>query len=412
VGPGWIVTQIGSREHYAVPRAFARQGKLAAFFTEAWFGTGRSLIRRGPGALRALAGRYHSEIPCEKVFAFTWQSLVDRFKQPKNPTVEQAHLEYMRVGKWFCESVNRRLRGFDLSPEKHSFYGYNTGCFETLQMLRQRGILCVVNQIDPARVEEELVLEEVALWPGWEKVEGRKPEVYWNRLEMEWELSDVVVVNSEWSKLALERQGVRSEKIAVIPLAYEAEGEPAWAKQPQNKPAGPLHVLWLGSVILRKGIQYLVEAAKLLASKDVRITVAGPILISAQAVKSAPGNMSFIGRVSRDQAAGLYREADLFVLPTVSDGFAITQLEAMSYGLPVITTPNCGKVVSDGVDGRIVPVRDPAALASAIAEYGGDRQKLADASSAAILKSKQFSLGHLADRLGELSSRRVVGSAV
>ena len=124
-------------------------------------------------------------------------------------------------------------------------------------------------------------------------MEGKKPEVYWNRLEKEWEIADAVVVNSEWSKSALVKQGVSSGKIVVIPLAYEAEGGSA----PRRNSQGPLHVLWLGSVILRKGIQYLVEAAKSLEAKDVRITVAGPVLISAEAV-------------IRDREHELYRQGD------------------------------------------------------------------------------------------------------
>src|SRR5262249_32185199 len=155
---------------------------------------------------------------------------------------------------------------------------------------------------------------------------------------------------------------------------------------------GPLHVLWLGNVILRKGIQYLLEAARLLAGKQVVITVAGPVHISPEAVQSAPANVKFIGKVTRDQTAGRYKEADVFVLPTISDGFAITQLEAMSHGLPVITTPNCGQVVSDGIDGRIVPIRDAKALAEAIECYASDRRKLSDSSGAAREKAKQFSL--------------------
>jgi len=50
-----------------------------------------------------------------------------------------------------------------------------------------------------------------------------------------------------------------------------------------------------------------------------------------------------------------YRSADVFVLPTLSDGFAITQIEAMSHGLPVIATPNCASVVENGVDGLWCP---------------------------------------------------------
>ena len=82
-----------------------------------------------------------------------------------------------------------------------------------------------------------------------------------------------------------------------------------------------------------------------------------------------PGNMTFHGPVSRDGAALWYRQSDVFVLPTLSDGFALTQLEALAHGLPVIVTPNCGRVVREGKTGFIIPPRDPQALADAILRF-------------------------------------------
>jgi glycosyltransferase involved in cell wall biosynthesis len=79
--------------------------------------------------------------------------------------------------------------------------------------------------------------------------------------------------------------------------------------------------------------------------------------------------MTFHGPVSRDRAAEWYQQADVFILPTLSDGFALTQLEALAHGLPVIVTPNCGRVVEEGKTGFIIPPRDPQALADAILRF-------------------------------------------
>jgi glycosyltransferase involved in cell wall biosynthesis len=164
---------------------------------------------------------------------------------------------------------------------------------------------------------------------------------------------------------------------------------------------GPLTVLWVGSVILRKGIQYLVEAAKILKDSNIRFVVAGPILISKDAVAAAPPNMRFLGKVTRDRTDDLYREADVFVLPTISDGFAITQVEAMAKALPVITTPNCGEVVTDGVDGLIVPPFDGPALAAAIDKVDKDRNLLREMSHRAFVRSTQFFLPAQAEHLNQ-----------
>jgi len=115
--------------------------------------------------------------------------------------------------------------------------------------------------------------------------------------------------------------------------------------------------------------------------------------------------MTFHGPVNRDQTEEFYRNADLFVLPTLSDGFALTQLEAMAHGLPVIATPNCGEVVSDGMDGLIVPACDPMALAEAIQLLVQDPEKLQSMRDATMAKLEQFSMTRLGENLESLEKR-------
>jgi glycosyltransferase involved in cell wall biosynthesis len=143
----------------------------------------------------------------------------------------------------------------------------------------------------------------------------------------------------------------------------------------------------------------------LLEKEPIHFDIVGSIGISDAALASAPANMTFHGPVSRDRTEEFYRSADLFVLPTLSDGFALTQLEAMAYGLPVITTPNCGEVVSDGVDGFIVPASDVNALAEALQLILQDPEKLQAMSEATGAKLEQFSLKRLGHNLAGLEQR-------
>jgi glycosyltransferase involved in cell wall biosynthesis len=232
--------------------------------------------------------------------------------------------------------------------------------------------------------------------------------VYFDRLAEEWAAADLIFVNSEFSRRAIHSQGVPLEKLAVVPLAYEAEAP--LDHKTVSPPEKPLQVLWLGQIVLRKGIPYLFEAARKLQSENIRFAVAGRLGISAEALKTAPPNLQVLGKVTREEAIRLYHAADLFVLPTISDGFAITQLEAMSYGLPVITTPNCGDVVTPGVDGQILPIRDSDALAAAIAALHHDRSRLQAMSDAARAKSRLFTLdryaGAIEDAAGAFRTAR------
>jgi glycosyltransferase involved in cell wall biosynthesis len=159
----------------------------------------------------------------------------------------------------------------------------------------------------------------------------------------------------------------------------------------------------LGSVLLAKGIPYLMEAARKLEEAPIRFSIVGPIHITEQAVASAPSNVTFVGRVSRDETADWYRRADVFVLPTLSDGFAITQIEAMSHGLPVIATPNCGRVVTEGEDGFLVPPRDVDALVDALATFIDTPSRIGAMSKRALETSQTFTLDRVASRLIDIA---------
>jgi glycosyltransferase involved in cell wall biosynthesis len=293
---------------------------------------------------------------------------------------------FCRFGRWFAHRVCRHLQGLEVDPSRDLFFGFNTNCLEALEWLRTQGVFTVVDQVDPGRVEENVVLEEAARWPGWATTASRFSQEYWDRLSAEWAAADIVLVNSEWSADALVRQGVPRSKLLIVPLAIEATRAPL---QPAN-PGGALKVIWIGSVILRKGIQYLVEAARLLETARIEFLLAGPIGISPEALRSFPSNIKPLGRVTRDQLSTVFRQGHVFVLPTLSDGFAITQLEAMAHGLPVIATPNCGQVVTDGVDGFIIPPRDSQCLAETLLRLNSDRDLLRFLSSNALLTVRKY----------------------
>ena len=419
----WICSQIGSREHYAVPRALHRGGEAATLYTDFWAGPiTRAVTGRVEwGAIRSLATRYHQELNGRQKLengslvrswnfhALWWEAQSRRKRKSESGNVYQNFIEVgHRFAVLVCEALKRRS---DLGPDC-IFFAYDTGALEALKWCREQGIKCVLNQMDPNRVEVELVRAEEQRWPGWKLKTIQVPEEYFARREQEWALADRVVVNSEFSRQALLQQGVPAEKLVVVPLCYEANADALNVESrnevtdtpPPPRPASgheqvELRVLFLGQVILRKGIQYLLAAARKLEREKIHFDVVGPIGISREAMATAPGNVTFHGRTGRDQAAGWYRRSQVFVLPTLSDGFAITQLEAMAHGLPVIATPCCGEVVSNGVDGFVVPASDPDSLVAVLKRYLSEPGLLEAHRSAALEKSKQFTLQRLTNNL-------------
>ena len=106
---------------------------------------------------------------------------------------------------------------------------------------------------------------------------------------------------------------------------------------------------------------------------------------------------------SRKQAAERYRAADIFILPTLSDGFAITQLEAQAYGLPVISSRFCGRVVQSGRNGLILEEPSAACIAAAIRDCIADPSRLQNFAAASRV-ANEFTINALAQWLQELGA--------
>lgn len=403
-----VVAHKGAREHFLAARALHRKGMLAALVTD-WYSPFSSaaatrLGRWSPGLVRAL-GACSDELPRDRVRALHGFGLHSRWHLRRAERAGRLLPAMARDDERFA----RRVAGLRL-PAHEVFLGFSYAALEALQAEQARGKLTLVDQIDPGRVEWDLVREEALRWPAYAEPMGEAPAGYYERARLEWSVADVTLVNSEWSRRALLQQGAPADRIEVIPLAYEAGPvEPVSA----GASGGGLTVLWLGSVILRKGIAYLVEAARQLATEPVRFLIAGPLGIRDQAMRAAPANVQWLGPVPRAEAHRLYRSADVFVLPTLSDGFAITQVEALAHGLPVVATPHCGDVVEEGRTGFLVPAGDATALASALRRFVRDPGLARRLRPACLEAAARFSIAAYADRLAAIiRARQASGGAV
>lgn len=410
----WITAQVGAREHYAIARALHRAGLLKHMFTDLWVSERQANCPWAycPTSTRRALSRSHPDIPNHLVTAFPWLALMHAARQrTQTGTRASTYQEYVRTGRRFSERVSKSLP-LAAAGERIGFFGYTNASLEVMQALDRCGVPSILSQIDAAKAHENVLSEEVAKWPSWGKDATGPPNYYWERIEQEWSLARLVVVNSEWTRLSLIDQGLEAEKIAVLPLAYElASNAIADSRRPLGT-SNPLEVLFLGRVTLSKGVQYLLAAADILRGEPVRFTIAGPLGECPRAVIDQPRrNVRWLGSVPRTEVSDLYAAADLFVFPSLSDGFGITQLEAMSHGLPVITTNRCGEVVTHGEDGALVPAADAEGLAAAIVDIASS-EKLVPMGENARAKARLFGMDTYVERLLpllELSQNRGTG---
>lgn len=199
-----------------------------------------------------------------------------------------------------------------------------------------------------------------------------------------------LVAWSEWAKASLVADyGVAPEKISVIPPGIDTD---LWRRERPARSDGPLKLLFVGGDFPRKGGETLLQAFRRLPPGLAELTIVTKTL---DAGNNLPGVTVRHGVQPNSEALlQLYSDADLFVFPTRGDCLPLAVMEALTSGLPVVTTTvgALPEAVTDGETGWIVPPDDPAALADALRTLAADRTLLSRLSvQAAAVGAERFS---------------------
>ena len=177
-------------------------------------------------------------------------------------------------------------------------------------------------------------------------------------------LADHVLTVSELARGTYLEAGVPAEKVHAVPLGADLE---TFSPAPGEK-GGPLTFLFAGATIRRKGFDLLVEAFERVRSEnpEVRLRIAGPRGDLGHLINP---KIDFLGPVTQPGLASELRRADVLVLPSRNDSYAMVVAEALASGTPVLVSEMVGAkdLVTEGKTGWIVPVEDAAALAERMA---------------------------------------------
>ena len=364
-----LVAQIGARRHYAVPRALYYGGVLERLVTDAcaevppwkWLEKIVPATVR-PLSLRRLVVRRVSDIPVGYIRGFPWFALSASWdRKHGEPQTDYWARRNARFGRLVVKA------GFGSA---NTVYAFNGAALEIFQAAKEKGLRTILDQTAaPWRWNARLLREEVSRWPGWEDRPAEIDEsgLLSDREETEWKLANRIICGSEFAKEALIDCGGPKGLCDVVPYPAPIIEEMNFSSNSRKvNNHEPFKVLFVGTLQLRKGVQYLLKAKKLLRHKKIEFRLVGPSLLSQSAMNELRAELDVVGSVPRTEVAKHYAWADVFVLPTLSEGSANVVYEAMAAGLPVITTPNAGSSVRNGENGLIVPVRDAEALADAI----------------------------------------------
>lgn len=365
----FLVAQLGARMHYAIPQMLHAAGQLEHFYTDICAVKGwPQLLGIVPGCLqpdgmRRLLGRVPNEIPLGKITALTslgWKYANAR--RAPGGSVEQKEAVHISFGKRFCESIVHK--GFGSATATYTF---NSAGLELMRAAKKAGLKTVMEQtIAPRAVELEILAEATQRYPGWSGVVTSGPNIdaFIAREEQEWQYADLILCGSEFVREGIARRGGPVDRCRVVPYGVDKRFQ---ATRGPRQP-GPLRVLTVGEVGLRKGSPITWDSAKLIGEK-ANFRMVGNLALPTNVLNNKPVNVELFGPVPRSKIVEHYLWADVFLLPSLCEGSATVTYEAMLAGLPVLCTLNTGSMVIDGVSGRIVPTLSAEAVALALQEW-------------------------------------------
>ena len=186
-------------------------------------------------------------------------------------------------------------------------------------------------------------------------------------------LADHVIVNSDFVRQTFLAAGYPSWRVSVaywgVDDRFLTASDHALAQNPLRK--DPRHLLFCGGFGQRKGAFTLMEALDGMCGTDWTLTLAGGVEPEARRALADfadrhPGRVRHMGILSRDELARLMARHSLFVFPSEMEGSARVVFEALASGCCVVTTPNAGSIVKDGVHGALTASGDADGLRTAI----------------------------------------------
>jgi glycosyltransferase involved in cell wall biosynthesis len=363
---GWICCHIGAREHYAVPRALHHRGDLAVLVTDAWASPGSPWSRLPGETGRRLSERYSPDLATASVVDFTASLLVHEASWRLQRLADWPLLTVRNA--WFQHRAARAVESMRANPA--AVFAHSYAAREIFRAAKERGWITVLGQIDPGESHFQVVREVATRWPEFGPALPEPPADYFSSWHDECALADHIVVNSEWARDSLARAGVEQAKLHVMPLPFEAPAEAAFERAYPSafSSARPLRALFVGSVAAFKGVPAMLESLDRLQDAPIEMTFVGPGAAHIPDRFMSDRRVRFAGAVSRSDVMQYYRDADVLVFPSHSDGFGMAQVEALGWQLPIIASRSCGRLVEDRVNGLLLPEVSAEAIASALRE--------------------------------------------
>ncbi len=389
-----VVVHGGARDNYQVALAMAESGLLESLVTDLFFPADRAwsrlVDRLAPAAFRELLRRRnHPALPSRLVRQCVGAGLRELFL-PRLPRVSFAlrRRSNRAADRTLGMAAGKLARRHHAGLVAYSYFAYDA--------MRAFGGPTLLFQVHPhPGTVRRLLLHELALHPDCasslqQEWELALPEADFKHLAAEPQMASHLLAASSFTRDSLIEHGIPAHRITVVPYGVDLR---RFHPAPRRAVADPrLHLLFVGRINQRKGIKYLLKALEMLPRELVRLTICGRVVDGLELFERFAGQVEIRPSVSEAELTAAYQQADLFVFPSVAEGFGQVLLEALACGLPILSTTHTAApdLITSGVEGFIVEPGRPDLLAERIAWAAAHRPELERMRSAARSRAENF----------------------
>jgi starch synthase len=393
-----LLAHPGTQHSRHLARELARRDLLSKFCTSLGFGDGiggslATALRKLP-RLSGLGSRILSGVPASRISS--------------RPMIELRALWKLRHGHDALSVFHERNQTFQKGisdraiRQSDAVIGFDTSSWILARRCNAHEIPFYLDRTIAHRSALHRIMADFAMqYPDWQSSKMPDATFVADAEQEEYDRSKRIVVGGQFARDTLVNEGVDPGKVIVNPYGVNWN---QFAEVCRTSTKRPFRFLFAGSVIARKGVPVLLDAWREIQPTDAELWIAGSIGSRERGlIPDLPG-LKILGQIQHGQMASVYADCDVFVLPSLFEGFGLVILEALAAGLPVISTPHTGAIetiVNDRL-GRIVPVAEVRPLVSAMQQYLDMRPERILVKDEAIKLKEKFSWEAYGDRWEKL----------
>jgi len=317
--------------------------------------------------------------------------ILPKFSMQNHTVGERAKFSIYSVYQYFDKMVaNQLLKETNAGAE--AIYAYEDGAYHSFVKAKELGLKCLYDQpIGYWQVAHKILQKERELWPEWEATLpglNDSEEKLLNK-DKELALADCVFAASTFTANTLKEYSGNIKQVKVVPFGFPAiNTEKKITKIESNK---KIKLLFVGGLSQRKGIANLFKAVENLKN-HVELTIVGRKLNDhCSILNETLKKHHYIPSLPFPKVLELMAEQDIFVFPSLFEGFGMVITEAMSQGLPVITTVNTagGDLIEHGKNGWLVTPGSTDELTSLLQELIENPEQITTAAQEALKTAKK-----------------------